>query len=59
AGDLGALIDAGHPGVTLGITHVENSREENETITIEPISRGLAQLIGLLRAIDCGHCDES
>jgi di/tripeptidase len=58
AGDLSALIDAGTQGVTVGITHVENSREENETITIEPIFRGLAQLIGLLQAIDSGHCDE-
>ncbi len=59
AGDLSALIDAGHPGVTLGLTQVENSREENESIAIEPIFRGLAQLVGLLLAIDSGHCDES
>lgn len=59
AGDLSALIDAGHPGVTLGLTHGENSREENETIAIEPIFRGLAQLVGVLLAIDSGHCDES
>ena len=59
AGDLSALIDAGNPGVTVGITTVENSREENETISIKPIFQGLAQLIGLLQAIDSGHCDES
>ncbi|MGE4550802.1 MAG: peptidase dimerization domain-containing protein, partial [Opitutales bacterium] len=59
AGDLSALIDAGNPGVTVGITQVENSREENETISIEPIFRGLAQLTGLLHAIDSGYCDES
>ncbi|MBL62173.1 MAG: peptidase [Opitutae bacterium] len=59
SGDLSALIDAGYPGVTLGISRVENSREENETISIEPIFRGLAQLVGLLCAIDSGHCDES
>tara|TARA_B100000959_G_scaffold21886_1_gene21162 strand:+ start:268 stop:1464 length:1197 start_codon:yes stop_codon:yes gene_type:complete len=59
AGDLSALVDAGHPGVTVGLTQVENSREENETIAIEPIFRGLAQLVGLLLAIDSGHCDES
>jgi tripeptide aminopeptidase len=59
AGDLSALIDGEHPGVTLGLTHGENPREENETIAIEPIFRGLAQLVGVLLAIDSGHCDES
>ena len=35
-GDSNALIRAGHPGVTLGLTTAENLREENETIQLEP-----------------------
>ncbi|MFP6888009.1 MAG: M28 family peptidase, partial [Opitutales bacterium] len=57
-GDLNALIRAGHPGVTLGLTTVESLRDENETIHLEPLFPGLAQLITLLRAIDKGLCDE-
>ena len=57
-GDLNALIRAGHPGVTLGLTTVENLREENETIQLDPLYAGLAQLITLLQAIDGGLCEE-
>ncbi len=57
-GDLNALIRAGHPGVTLGLTTVENLREENETIHLEPLYTGMAQLITLLQAIDVELCEE-
>ena len=57
-GDLNALIRAGHPGVTLGLTTAESLRDENETIHLEPLFPGLAQLITLLQAIDQGLCDE-
>ena len=56
-GDLNALIRAGHPGVTVGLTTAENLREENETIHLDPLFAGLAQLITLLQAIDQGHCE--
>ena len=56
-GDLNALIRAGHPGVTVGLTTAENLREENETIHLEPLFAGLAQLITLLQAIDQGLCE--
>ena len=56
-GDLNAIIRAGHPGITLGLTTAENLREENETIHLEPIYAGLAQLITLLQAIDEGVCE--
>ena len=56
-GDLNALIRAGHPGVTLGLTTAENLREENETIQLDPLYAGLAQLITLLQAIDIGLCE--
>ena len=56
-GDLNTLIRAGHPGVTVGLTTAENLREENETIQLDPLYAGLAQLITLLQAIDLGLCE--
>jgi len=57
-GELCALIDKGIPGVTVGLTHGEHIHERNETLKISPVFSGVAQLIGLLRAIDGGLCDE-
>ena len=56
-GDLNSIILAGHPGVTLGLTSAENLREANETIKLEPLYSGMAQLITLIRAIDLGLCE--
>ena len=56
-GDLNSLIRAGHPGVTLGLTTAENLRDENETIHLEPLYAGMAQLVSLLQAIDMGLCE--
>jgi hypothetical protein len=41
----------------LGITHGENLNKIDESIEIEPIYSGLAQLLGVLLAIDKGYCD--
>jgi len=46
------------PTVTLGITHGENSYTHNATMEIEPMFKGIAQIIGVLKAIDSGVCDE-
>ena len=56
-GDLNSIIQAGHPGVTLGLTNAQNLREANESIAIQPLYSGIAQLITLLRAIDLGICE--
>ena len=56
-GDLNVLIEAGHPGVTLGLTTAENIGEENESIHLESLPSGIAQLLTLLQAIDQGICD--
>lgn len=47
------------PTVTLGITHGENFYTEKATMDIEPMFTGIAQVIGVLKAIDSGVCDES
>ena len=46
------------PAVTLGITYGENYYTEKATMEIEPMFKGIAQVIGLLKAIDSGVCDE-
>ena len=46
------------PTVTLGITHGENRYTHNATMEIEPMFKGIAQIIGILKAIDSGVCDE-
>jgi tripeptide aminopeptidase len=46
------------PAVTLGITHGENYYTEKATMDIEPMFEGIAQVIGVLKAIDSGVCDE-
>jgi hypothetical protein len=46
------------PTVTLGITHGENAYSHNATMEIEPMFKGIAQIIGVLKAIDSGICDE-
>ena len=56
-GDLNVLIEAGHPGVTLGLTTAENIGEENESIHLESLPSGIAQLITMLQAIDQGLCE--
>lgn len=57
--EVSELIGRGLPAVTLGITEASNLHEANETIRIEPIYKGLAQLLGVLLAIDGGVCNES
>lgn len=53
--ELSAFIYRGIPAITLGITEGDHLEEENETIKIDPIFKGLAQLIGTLLAIDGGE----
>lgn len=55
--ELSALIASGVPALTLGITSGERHNQQEETVMIEPIFKGLTGLIGLLLAIDGGHCD--
>jgi len=55
--ELSALIDKNIPALTLGVTVGERAFKTNETIQIEPIFKGLAQIIGTLIAVDGGHCE--
>ncbi len=55
--ELSALIDKNIPALTLGLTMGERTSKTNETIQIEPIYKGLAQLIGTILAVDGGYCE--
>jgi tripeptide aminopeptidase len=46
------------PAVTLGITLGENIHLENSMMEIEPMYKGIAQIVGAIMAIDKGVCDE-
>jgi acetylornithine deacetylase/succinyl-diaminopimelate desuccinylase-like protein len=56
--ELSIFLSRKIPAVTLGITHGENYHLENATMEIEPMFKGIAQVIGVLMAIDSGICDE-
>ena len=57
--ELSAFIDKKIPAITIGLTDGERLGELDEAIHIEPIKKGLAQLIALLEAIDKGYCNEN
>jgi len=46
------------PAVTLGITRGVDHYKERATMEIEPMYQGIAQIIGVIKAIDSGVCDE-
>ena len=57
--ELSALIAKNTPALTIGITDGENIALPGESVFIEPMYKGLSQLIGIILAIDKGYCDES
>ncbi|MEX0648701.1 MAG: M20/M25/M40 family metallo-hydrolase [Balneolaceae bacterium] len=50
--ELSALIDKDIPALTLGITRGDRIHKSNETVQIEPISKGIAQILGTIIAMD-------
>lgn len=57
--ELSTFIDRGIPAITLGLTEGDHIHEENESIKIEPMYKGIAQTIAILKAIDGGYCEEA
>lgn len=52
-GDLSALISAGIPAVTVGLSRrAEEALEDSEAVELDPLATGLAQLIALLERLD-------
>jgi len=56
--ELVAFIDAGIPAVTVGMTSGDHLAEEGESLRIDHIFTGIAQLLGIILALDNGYCDE-
>jgi len=56
--ELSELIARGIPAITLGITRGERSRRNPDHVQIGPMLGGVAQLVGVLLAIDGGACNE-
>ncbi len=56
--ELSIFLSRKIPAVTLGITRGENYHQRNARVKIEPMFKGIAQVIGVVQAIDNGVCDE-
>jgi len=56
--ELSVFLSQHIAAVTLGITYGENYHKENERALIEPIFKGIAQVVAVLHAIDGGAWDE-
>ena len=57
--ELSELIARDIPAVTLGITRGERTRKRRpDYVLIDPILTGVAQLVGVILAIDEGCCDD-
>ncbi len=56
--ELSIFLNHKIPAVTLGITRGHNYHLANASIEIEPMYTGIAQIIGVIKAIDSGVCDE-
>lgn len=55
--ELAELIEHQLPAVTIGITEGVGYGTPGEHVLLEPLATGLAQLIGVLQAVDRGGCD--
>ena len=55
--ELSLLLSRNIPAVTVGITHGDNYHLNNAKMEIEPMFKGIAQVLGILMAIDSGVCD--
>ena len=56
--ELSIFLSRKIPAVTLGITHGEKHQHIKAVAEIEPMFKGIAQIIGVIMAIDSGVCDE-
>ena len=56
--ELSAFIDRHIPAITVGLTKGENLNDADEKIYIDPMFKGLAQLLAILQAADKGCCNE-
>ncbi len=56
--ELSIFLSRRVPAITLGVTRGQNCHLKNSKMLIKPMFKGIAQIIGVLIAIDNGVCDE-
>ena len=56
--ELSIFLSRQIPAITLGVTKGQNYHIKNSKMLIKPMFKGIAQIIGVLMAIDKGVCDE-
>jgi tripeptide aminopeptidase len=56
--ELSIFLSRNIPALTLGITDGRRQQERTASARIAPISRGIAQIIATIQAIDGGVCDD-
>ena len=56
--ELSIFLSHGIPAVTVGVTNGENFHQLNSSMEIEPMYKGIAQIVAIIMAIDNGVCDE-
>lgn len=57
ASELSIFLAQKIPAVTLGITQGRDYQHDNSRVKIEPMFKGIAQVVGVIQAIDNGACD--
>jgi hypothetical protein len=55
--ELSIFLSKKIPAVTLGVTSGEDHLLQNAKMDIDPMFKGIAQIIGVIMAIDRGVCD--
>lgn len=56
--ELSIFLARNIPAVTLAVTHGENYQQPDAMMQIEPMFKGIAQIVSTLMAIDRGVCDQ-
>jgi len=56
--ELSIFLSRKIPAVTLGVSRGHNYHLINAMMEIDPMYKGIAQIIGVMKAIDSGVCDE-
>lgn len=57
--ELSIFLSRQIPALTLGVTHGVGHQQKEATVQIDPMFKGIAQIIGTILAIDSGVCDET
>jgi hypothetical protein len=56
--ELSIFLSREVPALTLGVTHGVEHQQKEATVQIDPMFKGITQIIGAILAIDGGVCDE-